>query len=167
MQQINFNDGVMKILEKDSRYAREAYEFLREALEFTQKALNRSSKTKLREMRSAAQLLAQPEQLGKSEENHISGQELLNGIREYALAMFGPMTLSVFDQWGLRNCADFGNMVFLMVENGLLRKTEKDSPEDFRSGYDFEQAFREPFLPENKKKGTVAGERQATEVEKT
>lgn len=165
MQQINFEDGVTKILEKDSRYAREGYEFLREALEFTQKAYSKSSKsTKFRESK------ALPEEFRKEAivpvDNHITGQELLNGIREYALAMFGPMSITVFEQWGIRRCEDFGNMVFLMVDNGLLRKTDKDNPDDFKGGYSFEEAFREPFVPQRKKIGNGPPETAAREVEK-
>jgi uncharacterized repeat protein (TIGR04138 family) len=134
MQQIDFEDVLNGILAADSRYHREAYNFLREALEFTQKALGKSSKT---------------QQVG-----HISAEQLLNGIREFALAMFGPMTLTVLEEWGIRSCQDFGNMVFLMVDHGILRKTERDSPEDFRQGYDFEEAFRRPFLPSKKQPPT-------------
>ena len=143
MQQINFEDVLSKILEKDSRYDREAYIFLRDALEFTQKAISKASK-------------------GKT--GHISGQQLLNGIREYALAMFGPMALTVLDEWGVRKCEDFGNMVFSMVENGLLHKTEKDSPDDFKNVFTFEEAFRDPFIPSSKKPG--ASGTQPRELEK-
>jgi uncharacterized repeat protein (TIGR04138 family) len=126
MQQLNFEDILDRIVEKDKRYDREAYVFLREALEFTQKAISKSNKNQVR---------------------HISGQELLNGIRDYALSAYGPMSLTLLEAWGIRTCEDFGNMVFLMVENNLLRKTEQDSIEDFKLGYDFQEAFRKPFLP--------------------
>jgi uncharacterized repeat protein (TIGR04138 family) len=56
----------------------------------------------------------------------------------------------VFEEWGIRRCEDFGEIVFNMVEIGLLGKTEKDSRADFQSGYDFDAAFRQPFRPENK-----------------
>jgi uncharacterized repeat protein (TIGR04138 family) len=78
---------------------------------------------------------------------HVSGQELLGGIRDYALAQFGPMTQMVFEEWGIKRCEDFGEIVFNMVEIGLLGKTEKDSREDFANGYDFDDAFRKPFRP--------------------
>jgi len=163
MQQINFDDGITNILEKDSRYAREAYEFLREALEFTQQAVKSGRKTKARGKDSLPkELLNKSCELERS--NHITGEELLMGIREYALAMFGPMALTVFEQWGVKSCMDIGNMVFLMVEHNLLRKTQNDSPEDFKKGYDFEEAFRAPFLPE-KKKGISQGE-NSRELEK-
>ena len=117
------------IVAKDSRYARDAYHFIREALDFTQKLISKENKGKVR---------------------HVTGQELLDGIRQHALAQFGPMTVTVFEEWGVRDCKDFGEMVFNMVENGLLAKTEKDSREDFQAGYDFSDAFEKPFWPASK-----------------
>lgn len=125
MQQTNFEDVLNTILEKDSRYHRDAYFFLKEALEHTQKLIGRK----------------------RREVGHITGQELLQGIREYALENFGPMAFSVLEEWGVRSCEDFGQMVFLMVDHNILRKTEQDSPDDFKNGYSFEEAFRKPFLP--------------------
>jgi uncharacterized repeat protein (TIGR04138 family) len=72
---------------------------------------------------------------------------LLAGIRDYGLQQYGPMTLIVLHEWGIRSCEDFGEIVFNMVENALLAKTDKDSREDFKGGYKFEDAFRKPFLP--------------------
>lgn len=126
MQPLNFDDVLNKIVESDPRYHRDAYTFLREALEFTQKVISKANKNKVR---------------------HITGKELLDGIREYALVTFGPMTPTVFEEWGIHSCEDFGNMVFLMVSNNLLRKQENDSPSDFKNGYTFDDAFRVPFLP--------------------
>lgn len=130
MQQINFEEVVNAIFEKDSRYQKDAYLFLREALEFTQKALNRSQKSKSRD---------------------VSGKELLEGVREYALKQFGPMALTLLNEWGIRTCEDLGEMVFLMVEHNLFSKTETDTREDFKNVFSFEEVFREPFLPANKK----------------
>ena len=129
MQQLNFEDVLNKMVEQNPSYHRDAYLFLREALEFTQKAVGKTNKNQVR---------------------HITGQELLNGIREYALAIYGPMAGTVLEEWGITSCEDFGRMVFLMVENNLLRKTEEDRPEDFKNGYSFEEAFRKPFLPSAK-----------------
>lgn len=143
MQPLNFDDVLNKIVENDSRYHRDAYSFLRDALEFTQKLISKANKNKVR---------------------HITGQELLNGIREYALITFGPMTTTVFEEWGIRSCEDFGNMVFLMVENNLLRKQDQDRPEDFKNAYTFDEAFREPFKPAAKRSITPAAE--STEVER-
>jgi uncharacterized repeat protein (TIGR04138 family) len=81
---------------------------------------------------------------------HITGQELLDGIRQFALQQFGPMAVTVFEEWGVKNCRDFGDIVFNMVEISLLAKTDKDSRDDFQNGYDFTDAFRKPFWPQDK-----------------
>jgi uncharacterized repeat protein (TIGR04138 family) len=78
---------------------------------------------------------------------HITGQELLEGIRQFALNQFGPMAVTVLEEWGVRNSRDFGEIVFSMVEIELLAKTENDNRDDFNNGYDFTDAFRKPFWP--------------------
>ena len=129
MQAVNFEEILEKMVETDPRYQRDGYFFLREALDHTQKIVGKAKKGEIR---------------------HVSGQELLAGIRDCALAQFGPMATTVLEEWGIRSCEDFGEMVFNMVENNLLAKTDKDSREDFKDGYSFEEAFRKPFLPQNK-----------------
>ena len=129
MQAVNFEEIVEKIVRNDPRYSSGAYQFLREALDHTQKVITKPVKGSGR---------------------HVSGQELLEGIREYGLSQFGPMTMSVFAEWGIHRCEDFGELVFNLVENELLKKTETDSRDDFKSGYNFFQAFRKPFLPVTK-----------------
>jgi uncharacterized repeat protein (TIGR04138 family) len=126
MQTVNFEETLAKMTRNDPRYNRNAYLFIREALDYTQKRVEKKSKEEMR---------------------HVSGQELLRGIRSYALEQFGPMAQMVFNEWGIRNCEDFGELVFNMVECNLLAKTTEDSREDFKSGYDFFEAFRRPFLP--------------------
>jgi uncharacterized repeat protein (TIGR04138 family) len=129
MQAPLFDETLEGILQKDSRYARDAYQFVREALDHTQKLVTKSGKEGLR---------------------HVSGQELLAGIREFALQQYGPMTRAVLEEWGVRTCEDFGEIVFNMVESDLLAKTKTDTREDFKGGYDFEEAFHRPFLPQSK-----------------
>jgi uncharacterized repeat protein (TIGR04138 family) len=129
MQEINFDEAVEQILARDSRYTREAYLFVREALDYTQKLVGKETRGAIR---------------------HVSGQELLDGIRKFALNQFGPMTATVFEEWNIRNCRDFGEIVFNMVEIGLLAKTEKDTLDDFQNGYNFTDAFRKPFQPQSK-----------------
>lgn len=76
---------------------------------------------------------------------HVSGQEFLNGIREYALDQFGPMARMVLNHWGVHETLDIGKIVFAMVEAGLMRKEARDSLEDFRNYYDFKQAFDQQY----------------------
>ena len=71
--------------------------------------------------------------------------------RYWAMAtIWAAMAMTVLEEWGVRQCPDIGELVFNMVEAGLLAKTEKDSREDFRAGYDFTDAFRKPFWPKSK-----------------
>jgi uncharacterized repeat protein (TIGR04138 family) len=130
MHEATFEEGLEQILGRDPRYQRDAYLFIREALDHTQKVIIKENRGSLR---------------------HVTGQELLGGIRDFALGQFGPMTITVLEEWGIRNCQDFGEIVFNMVEAGLLAKTESDSREDFQGGYDFHEAFRAPFLPSEKR----------------
>jgi len=131
MHEVNFEEVVEQLYTQDPRFARDAYHFTREALDFTQKLISRENKGTVR---------------------HVTGQELLEGIRQYALQQYGPMTVTVLDDWGIKNCRDFGEIVFNMVENGLLAKTPKDTREDFQNGYDFIDAFHKPFWPDTKLK---------------
>ena len=73
--------------------------------------------------------------------------ELLEGIKEYALDQYGPMTMTLLHAWNIKRCRDFGDIVFHLVDAGVLGKTENDSPEDFAGGYNFTEAFESPFLP--------------------
>ena len=129
MQELTFESTLALVLAKDSRYPRDAYLFVKDALDHTQKIVLKENKGEMR---------------------HVTGQELLIGIRDYALVQFGPMTQMVFEEWGIKRCEDFGEIVFNMVEIGLLGKTDKDSREDFGGGYNFDDAFRKPFLPTSK-----------------
>jgi len=129
MQEVNFDEVVLQILARDQRYQADAYTFLREALDFTQKLISKENRGATR---------------------HVTGQELLDGLRQYALQEFGPMAKTVLEEWGVRESRDFGHIVFNMVEIGLLAKTDKDTRDDFQNGYDFTEAFRKPFLPQVK-----------------
>ena len=129
MHEVSFEETLGKIQAKDPRYHREAYLFVREALDHTQKTIGKDPRGRIR---------------------HVTGQELLGGIREFALQQFGPMTKTVLEEWGVHRCEDFGEIVFNMVEAGWLAKTNKDSRADFQNGYDFQAAFRKPFLPRSK-----------------
>lgn len=121
MSEMNTGEILQQILRKDPRYAADAYAFVRAGLDFTVSRLERP--------------------------RHVSGQELLDGLRVFAISEFGPMTKTVLNGWGICRTEDFGEIVFHLVESGLLGKTEEDCREDFASGYDFDEVFRTPFQP--------------------
>jgi len=126
MQKIGFAEALDSIVASDPRYQRDAYVFLRDALDFTTKHQKKIRGATVR---------------------HVSGPELLEGVRQYALKEFGPMVMTVFDNWGVHSCEDIGNMVFNLIDAGIFGKTEEDSIEDFKNVYDFEEAFVKPFAP--------------------
>ena len=142
MHEVSFDEALDLIRAKDPRYACDAYQFVREALDYTQKTIGRENRGRIR---------------------HVSGQELLAGIRDFALTQFGPMTMAVFEEWGIHKCHDFGEIVFNMVEIGLLAKTDKDSRADFDGGYDFYEAFRRPFLPSSQQTKPLAASASSAE----
>jgi uncharacterized repeat protein (TIGR04138 family) len=125
MDQLKFDAALDLVLTRAPQYSRAAYHFLKEALDFTVKELKKAT----------------------SQTNHVSGQELLDGIRRFALKQFGPMVPTVLEYWGIQRTEDFGNMVFALVDVGIFGKTDRDSIDDFKDVYSFEEAFVTPFRP--------------------
>ncbi len=72
---------------------------------------------------------------------HVCGQQLCQGLREYALSQWGLMAKTVLQRWNITSTLDFGKIVFAMVDNGLMQKTDRDSLDDFRAVFDFNTAF--------------------------
>ena len=118
---------LQRIIDKDSRYSVQSYQFIFEALDFTASRLGKKYNS------------------SREEERHVSGQELSEGIRQYALRKFGFMTRTVFELWGITNSGDFGEIVFNLVDSGLMGKTESDSLDDFKDLYDFQTEFEGKF----------------------
>ncbi len=110
---------IRDIAREEQAYKEDAYFFVFEALEHTMKKLSR--------------------------EGHVSGRELLEGIRDLALEKFGPMARTVLSHWGVCATRDFGRIVFILVERDLLGKKPEDSIEDFADVYDFESVFDQPY----------------------
>ncbi len=111
----DFYKLVEEICLKDRRYKADAYEFLMQALHFTQGKLKKKA--------------------------HLSGKELLLGIKDFAIEQYGPMSKTVLEHWGVTKTEDFGNIVFNMVERRILSKTDEDSITDFKNIYGFKEAF--------------------------
>ncbi len=75
------------------------------------------------------------------ESNHVDGQQLCLGLRDYAIEQYGKLALTVLRRWGVNGTADFGKIVFAMIDVGLMRKTDEDSMDDFVDVYEFGEAF--------------------------
>jgi len=80
---------------------------------------------------------------------HVSGQELVRGIESFAKDEFGPMAKHVLNAWGVTCTQDFGQIVFDLVEQGVLRKTDEDRIEDFADGFDFQTAFEQDYYKDH------------------
>jgi uncharacterized repeat protein (TIGR04138 family) len=82
---------------------------------------------------------------GLPEPRHISGRELVEGVRELALEKFGPMARTVLEHWGIHETGDVGDVVFALVGAGILIKQDEDTRADFERVFDFDEAFRSPY----------------------
>lgn len=111
------------------RFHTDAYRFVFEALQHTQERLKRPA-------------AREPD----DEAAHITGQELVRGIRDLALKRYGLLTQAVFGHWGIRNTSDFGRIVFELVERGEMRKTDRDRPSDFVDVYRFDEALDRDYV---------------------
>jgi uncharacterized repeat protein (TIGR04138 family) len=140
MQDSDFPRIVALITKEDARYDRKAYDFVRHGLDHTVKEIRKKDGPKT----------------GKS--RHVSGPELLDGLRVYALEQYGPLTKTVLNSWGVRRCQDFGEIVFNLIEYNAFSKTDSDRREDFAGLYDFDDVFVKPFLPTQRPKGASAAE---------
>ncbi|HCV22149.1 MAG TPA: Minf_1886 family protein [Candidatus Latescibacteria bacterium] len=112
-----FLQEIEAVAEADGRYSRAAYLFIFDALNHTVEKLGKTSMP--------------------SEQRHVSGRDLVYGISEYALNRFGPMTLTVFEHWGVTQTRNFGEIVFNLVEGNLMSRTDDDCIEDFDGVFDF------------------------------
>lgn len=76
---------------------------------------------------------------------HVSAADILDEFRERTLDQYGPMSRTVLAEWGLGSCEDIGEMMLNLVESRRIARDEGDSPEEFRGGYDFDEAFADPY----------------------
>jgi uncharacterized repeat protein (TIGR04138 family) len=122
------SDPLRQLALRDRRYSPEAFRFLFESLEH------------------AVRLAGKEDAEGTA--RHVTGQELLAGMRAHAAVQFGPLAGYVWRSWGVRETLDWGRIVFLLVDEGLLKRQEGDRIEDFAQGFDFDRAFVEGYRPE-------------------
>jgi uncharacterized repeat protein (TIGR04138 family) len=125
--------AMRKLLKEDARFKYEAYQFIREALQFAHEHL-----PELTEVSSA-------KSHAKERPKHITGQQLCEACRRYAIDQYGLLARLVLSTWGIRSTSDFGELVYNLIRIEQMRKSELDQREDFNDVYAFEGAFEPDF----------------------
>ena len=122
-----------ELLLRDKRYHAEAYVFVFEGLRFAQ------------EQHGLVKARTQESGDDEEEDRHVSGQQLCEAIRRYAVEQYGLLAQCVLNTWGVRDTSDFGEIVFNLIDIGQMRKTDSDRREDFEEVFTFDEAFRQGF----------------------
>lgn len=115
-------EKLANLLRRDTRFRREAYQFVQESLEFTRRKLTRRG--------------------------HVTGRELSEGVRDLALERFGLLAKTVLNQWGICSTGNVGDIVYNMIDAKIMVKQDSDIREDFDNVYDFGVAFQTEFKME-------------------
>jgi uncharacterized repeat protein (TIGR04138 family) len=121
-----------ELLRRDRRYHRDAYFFVFEALRYAHEQLG---------------IGGVPGQGDPDEERHVTGQQLCEAIRQYAVQQYGMLSKNVLNEWGVRNTGDFGEIVFNLIDIGQMKKTDSDRREDFDNVFEFDEGLKDAFLP--------------------
>ncbi len=121
------------MLERDTRYSLEAYQFVRDALTYAQDELGMGQQS------------TGEEEGEKQVDAHLTGQQLCEAIRQLATEQFGLMARVVLGRWGVHSTSDFGEIVYNLIEIGMMKKSASDRREDFNDVFDFAQAFEQNF----------------------
>jgi uncharacterized repeat protein (TIGR04138 family) len=121
-----FRQAVQEARQKDRRYAEDAYYFINQGVLFS------------------AELMTRPE---FGHKRHLSGPELCNGIRDFALSEFGPMAFPVLSRWGVRTTLDIGHVIFNLIDAKVLIASAEDRLGDFDEVFDLRESLEQPYLP--------------------
>ena len=120
MSQLDFADDVLaRIRERSGPYDERAYQFVLAALEHLQHQL--------------------------TQRRHVTGEELACACRDFALEQYGLLSRTVLEHWGIQGTGDFGRIVFILIEVGMLKAQESDRPEDFEGVFVFADAFEAEY----------------------
>lgn len=109
---------IEQVVEELGLYPIEAYDFVQRGLQYTVHKLH----GKVNDPKIS---------------RHVSGRELSEGLREFALMQWGMLARTVLRRWNITRTEDFGRIVFALVEGGYMTTTEEDTLDDFRGVYDF------------------------------
>ncbi len=129
---------LIQLLQKDPRYGIEAYQFVREGLTYAQEILKMGTEQPPADAK------------GEEREKHLTGQQLCEAIRQYAVEQYGLMAMPVLKSWGITSTGDLGNIVYNLIDAELMKRSKHDRREDFEDVYSFQTAFLDEFriIPE-------------------
>jgi uncharacterized repeat protein (TIGR04138 family) len=144
---------VQQLLEQDGRFSLEAYQFVRDALSFGQQVLKYGEPRPPDDEAEADEenpfLAAMAEEEDESDEprveRHLTGQQLCEAIRQYALEQYGFMAKVVLNNWGIHSTGDFGEIVYNLIRIGVMKKSKSDRREDFNDCYSFDEALQQRY----------------------
>ena len=148
---------IVQLLKEDDRYSVEAYSFVRDALSFGQHVLGYGegespedeAPDEEEDDDAASPFLAAMAEEDDDDlprvERHLTGQQLCEAIRLYAVEQYGYMAKVVLNSWGLHNTGDFGEIVYNLIRIGMMKKSDNDRREDFDDCYDFDEAFQHRY----------------------
>ena len=125
--------AMVELLRQDQRFSYEAYQFVRESLRYAQRVMELPSHS------------AENENDEGQSDQHLTGQQLCQAIREFALDRYGSLSKMVLNSWGIHTTGDFGEIVYNLIRIREMRKSKSDRREDFDDQYDFEEAFQPRF----------------------
>jgi len=114
----------LKQVSEQSGYPIGAFLFVQAGLEFTVRRVH-----------------GEPEAGGDAKRYHVSGQQLCEGLRAYAIREYGLLARTVLRSFRIHTTRDFGEIVFAMIDAEMMQKTDEDEIEDFEGIFDFRDAF--------------------------
>ncbi len=124
---------IFKVLRDDPRYTLEAYQFVREALSYAQDVMGLGTAEQSDD--------ENPQRI----ERHLTGQQLCEASRRYALHQYGLMSKTVLGSWGIQSTGDLGEIVYNLIRVDLMKKSDRDRREDFDDVFDFQAGLDEAF----------------------
>jgi uncharacterized repeat protein (TIGR04138 family) len=127
---------IVQLLQDDRRYKLDAYQFVRDGLAYAQEVLHVGERQATSEDPSGETARV---------EQHLTGQQRCEAIRQYAISQYGLMAKTVLNSWGLQTTSDFGEVVYNLIRVGLMKKSKTDRREDFDDCFEFDQAFVSGF----------------------
>lgn len=131
--------SLLQLIKKDGRYSVDAYLFIHEALDYAADALEMGA------LSDPEPTLSLEDKKKETRERHLTGQQLCEAIRRYALNQFGYMAKTVLKSWGVKTTGDFGDIVYNMISVGMMKKSSQDRRSHFDDVYDFEDVFTQQF----------------------